>query len=139
MWQGPMDFNTWRILAGGVYLRQMIPNHPLFLNLMNLKGRQGISFRALSNAFAVLMASPGKVIHQQTQPMRKKLFSIWALSFTLSSTGTAKDIRHITIYVFKGRLPDRVLQSPCGFKTHYQDKRSCSGKQTKLYPSILVR
>ena len=140
MWQGPMDFNTWRILDGSVYLRQMIPNHPLFINPMTSlnthhqiqkQGLQWISFSAVSNAFAVLMASPGKVIHQQTQPMRKKLFSIWALSFTLSSTGTAKDIRHITIYVFKGRLPDRVLQSLCGFKIHYQDKRSCSGKHTK--------
>lgn len=131
MWQGPMDFITWRILDGGVYVRQITPDHPLFLNLMNLEGLQWISFSAVANAFAVLMASPGKVIHQQTQPMRKNLFSIWALSFTLSSTGTAKDIRHITIYVFKGRVPDRVLQSLCGFKIHYQDKPSCSGKHTK--------
>ena len=78
MWQGPMDFNTWRIRDGGVYLRQTIPDHPLFPNpIMSLnthhqiqkQGLQWISFSAVSNAFPVLMASPGKVIHQQTQPM----------------------------------------------------------------------
>ena len=44
-----------------------------------------------------------------------------------------KDIRQITIDVFSGRIPDHVLQSLCGLKIHYQDKQSCSGKQTKLY------
>ena len=74
MWQGPMDFNTWRSLDGGVSLRQTIPanesdDESLYSSSDSKTGSTVNFIQRCIQRIPSVIASPGKVIHQQTQPM----------------------------------------------------------------------